>query len=66
MSSFVRLERWGPVNGAIAGKRRNWYPGSRVLGFLSLFLDLFSYYIRQSTTVPWCPFFIYPTNGFFR
>jgi hypothetical protein len=26
----VRLERWGPVNGAIAGKRRNWYPGSFV------------------------------------
>ena len=30
MSSFVRLERWGPVNGAIAGKHRNSFPG--VLG----------------------------------
>ena len=25
---FCALTHWGPVNGTIAGKRRNWYPGS--------------------------------------
>ena len=23
------MQHWGPVNGTIAGKRRDWYPGSQ-------------------------------------
>ena len=25
---YYAAGRWGPVNGTIAGKRRNWYPGA--------------------------------------